>query len=283
MKMPTPRYVVYVDEAGDPGVKQKSVAELEAASEWFVVSAVVVRDIREQDVPAWVSDMREAVRAQGRSPIHYRKLSRSNQARVCRMLAGKDVRIFVVASHKTNMRGYQNKRMGSSFGRGEFYNWCLRLLLERVTQWCANRSKVEERGIEAARIVFSERGGHDYTHLRGYIDTLRTQAENGATFLKAKEVVPGVLYPGLCDVRPHSGLAGLQLADIAASAFFQGLDSKSLAYTIEPAIALQPRVAKAPRQRSAAGFGLLRLPFGHQGDIPIADRPLFEAYGYGWN
>lgn len=224
MKLPTPRYVVYIDEAGDPGVKQKSAAELEAASEWFVVSAVVIRDAREQDAPAWIADMREAVRAQGRSPIHYRKLSRSNQARVCRMLAGKDVRIFIVASHKTNMRGYQNKRIGSSFGRGEFYNWCLRLLLERVTQWCANRSKVEKRGIEAARIIFSERGGHDYTHLRGYIDTLCAQAETGRTFLKAKEVVPGVLHAGLCDVRPHSGLAGLQLADIAASAFFQGLD-----------------------------------------------------------
>lgn len=282
MKLPTPRYVVYIDEAGDPGVKQKSAAELEAASEWFVVSAVVIRDAREQDAPAWIADMREAVRAQGRSPIHYRKLSRSNQARVCRMLAGKDVRIFIVASHKTNMRGYQNKRIGSSFGRGEFYNWCLRLLLERVTQWCANRSKVEKRGIEAARIVFSERGGHDYTHLRGYIDTLCAQAETGRTFLKAKEVVPGVLHAGLCDVRPHSGLAGLQLADIAASAFFQGLDSKSSAYSTEPALALHPRVAKAPKQRSAAGFGLLRLPFGHQGEIPVSDRRLFEAYGYSW-
>ena len=141
----------------------------------------------------------------------------------------KDVRIFVVASHKTNIRGYQNKRMGTRLGRGEFYNWCLRLLLERVTQWCARRSAKHGKEVEPARIVFSERGGHDYTHLKSYIEYLKMQAEAGTTYLKAREVVPGVLSARLCEVRPHDVLAGLQLADIAASAFFQGVESKSSA------------------------------------------------------
>ncbi|WP_416366289.1 DUF3800 domain-containing protein [Sphingomonas aurantiaca] len=136
-----PQYVVYIDEAGDPGIKQKTAEALTKASEWFVVSAVVVRSSRDNDTVDWLRDMREAVRMPSRSSIHYRKLSDSNQARVCRMLANKDVRIFTVASHKTNMRGYQNRKIGSSNGRGEFYNWCLRLLLERVTIWCAARSK----------------------------------------------------------------------------------------------------------------------------------------------
>lgn len=283
METSDPQYVVYIDEAGDPGIKQKPTRDLSAASEWFVVSAVVVRSSRDRDTISWVSDMREAIRAQGRTPIHYRKLSTSNQSRVCRMLADKDVRIFVVASHKTNMRGHQNKKIGSSLGRGEFYNWCLRLLLERVTHWCANRSSIEGNRIYPARIVFSERGGHDYTHLRSYIENLRFQAVSGTTYLKAKEIVPEVLDPQYCDVRPHSALAGLQLADIAASAFFQGLDSKSPAYTLGPAIALKPRVARAPRQRTSAGFGLLKLPFQHQAEIPEEDRPLFEAFGYEWD
>lgn len=198
------------------------------------------------------------------------------------MLSTKDVRLFVVASHKTNMRGYQNKRMGSSLGRGEFYNWCLRLLLERVTQWCEHRSKLEERPIGPARVIFSERGGHDYSHLRGYVDNLRMQALEGTTYLKRREIVPAVLDPQLCDVRPHSGLAGLQLADTAASASFQGIDSKSQAYTTEPALELKSRVAKAPGQRVAAEFGLLRLPFASHGKIPVDDRVLFEQFGYKW-
>lgn len=282
MATPIPRYVIYIDEAGEPGIKQKTPQALEDSSEWFVVSAVVVSSARDRDTVDWVRDMREAVRAQSRAPLHYRKLSASNQERVCRMLGTKDVRIFVVASHKTNMRGHQNKRMGSSLGRGEFYNWCLRLLLERVTHWCANRSKKEGRPIESARIVFSERGGHDYSHLRSYIDLLKMQAQSGTTYLTAREVVPEVLDANHCEVRPHSALAGLQLADIAASAFFQGIESKSPAYRTEPAFELKKRVAKAPGQRIAAEFGLLRLPFRHQAEIPVGDRPLFEEFGYRW-
>jgi hypothetical protein len=108
------------------------------------------------------------------------------------------------------------------------------------------------------------------------------QAEAGTTFLKAREIVPEVLDARLCEVRPHSNLAGLQLADIAASAFFQDVESKSPSYTIDPATELKSRVAKAPGKRVAADFGLLRLPFRHQAEIPVDDRPLFEQFGYQW-
>jgi hypothetical protein len=198
------------------------------------------------------------------------------------MLSMKPARIFTVASHKTNMRGYQNRRMGTRLGRGEFYNWCLRLLLERVTHWCADLSTKERGVVEPAQIVFSERGGHDYNHLRGYIDTLRMQAVERTTWLKAKEIVAGVLDPALCVVKPHASLAGLHLADIAASAFFQGADHSSPSFTLDNALALKRIVPKAPKQKSAAGFGLLKLPFTHQGEIPVGDRPLFEAFGYDW-
>lgn len=282
MPAPTPQYVVYIDEAGDPGIKQKAREALESSSEWFVVSAVVMRASRDQDARDWLQDMREAVRAQSRHPLHYRKLSDSNQARVCRMLSSKDVRIFAVASHKTNMRGYTNRRLGSRMGRGEFYNWCLRLLLERVTIWCAAHSKRERKRVDPARIIFSERGGHDYTHLRAYLETLKMQAVAKTTVLRAREIVPDVIEPTLCEVRPHGALAGLQLVDIAASAFFQGTDSKSAAYTIKNAVTLKPRVACAPSRGGRADFGLLRLPFPQHGDIPEKDRPLFEAFGYRW-
>lgn len=136
-----PAHIVYIDEAGDPGVKTKADTS-DQALEWFTLGAVVVDARRDADVVDWLRDMREAVRAQSSlSPLHYRKLSSSNQRRVCRMLATKPVRLFAVATHKTNMRGYQNERMGKPLGRGEFYNWCVRLLLERVTCWCARRSK----------------------------------------------------------------------------------------------------------------------------------------------
>lgn len=272
------RFCVYIDEAGDPGVKAKAPV---GASEWFVVSAAVVSVERDADVVDWLRDMREAVRTQQRQTLHYRNLSQSNRQRVCRMLSTKHVRLFTVASHKTNMRGRRNPRIGKSLGKGEFYNWCLRLLLERVTSWCARRARLDGFEDCGARIVFSERGGHDYQHLKAYLDLLEAQAVSGHGVKLAREIVPGVIQPGLVEVRRHDDLAGLQLADIVASAFFQGANVRS-DEDLEPAFALHPRVARDANARSAAEFGLLRLPFKQHGEIPEGSRPLFEKFGYSW-
>jgi hypothetical protein len=275
-------YVVYVDEAGDPGIKQKGATARAMASEWFVLSAMVVSAARDRDVPGWAADMRDAVRKPALERLHYRNLSAPNRVRVARMLARKDVRLFTVASHKTNMRGYQNSRMGGSFGRGEFYNWCLRLLLERVSDWCARRSKRERGEIEVAKVVFSERGGHDYAHLYGYLDTLTMQAEQGTTFLKARQIVPGVLQTAYCRVEADQRVAGLQLVDIVASAFFEAADSTQPNYSLSSARELKARSAIGHRQSNQADYGLLRLPFPHRGEIRVEDRPLFELFGYRW-
>jgi hypothetical protein len=259
------RFCVYIDEAKDPGVKAKVPA---GASEWFVVSAAVVSAERDLDVVDWLRDMREAVRMQQRQTLHYRNLSQSNRQRVCRMLSTKHVRLFSVASHKTNMRGRRNPRIGKPLGKDEFYNWCLRLLLERVTSWCARRAGLDGFEDRGARIVFSERGGHDYHHLRAYLDLLEAQAVSGHGVKLARELVPGVIQPHLVEVRRHDDLAGLQLADIAASAFFQGANVRS-DEDLEPAFALRQRVARNAGARSA-------------GEIPEASRPLFEKFGYSW-
>ncbi|MEG8015890.1 DUF3800 domain-containing protein [Sphingomonas sp. 22R3R2A-7] len=271
-------FTAYIDEAGDPGIKAKTPV---GASEWFVVSAAVVSTERDHDVVDWLRDMREAVRMQQRQTLHYRNLSQSNRHRVCRMLSTKHVRLFTVASHKTNMRGRRNHRIGKPLGKDEFYNWCLRLLLERVTSWCSRRAVLEGLENRSARIVFSERGGHDYHHLKAYLDLLEAQAVSGHGVKLAREIVPGVITPDLVEVQRHDTLAGLQLADIAASAFFQAANIRT-AEDLEPAFALQPRVARDLRARSAADFGLLRLPFKQHGEIPEVSRPLFEKFGYSW-
>ncbi|MEG3124446.1 DUF3800 domain-containing protein [Sphingomonas sp. GB1N7] len=272
-------FSVYIDEAGDPGIKAKVPV---GASEWFVVSAVVLSADRDLDAVDWLRDMREAVRMQQRQTMHYRNLSQTNKHRVCRMLSTKNVRLFTVASHKSNMRGRQNPRLKKQLGKDEFYNWCLRLLFERVTTWCSRRAKLEGLDNQKGRIVFSERGGHDYQHLKAYLGLLEDQAVTGHGVKLAREIVPGVITPELIEVRRHDDLAGLQLADICASAFFQAANIRS-AEDLEPAAALLPRVARDRRARTAAEFGLLRLPFSKHGEIPEASRPLFEKFGYQWD
>lgn len=280
MDSSSPAYVVYIDEAGDPGIKTKSDTS-DQALEWFTLGTVVVDIRRDRDVVDWLRDMREAVRAQSLlSPIHYRKLSQSNQLRVCRMLSTKPVRLFAVASHKTNMRGYQNERMGKPLGRGEFYNWCVRLLLERVSKWCARRSQKDYNGIRPLKLMFSERGGHDYDHLFAYLEMLEHQTLNGGLVLKARHIIPGMVKRNLCVVKPHSAVAGLQLADITASAIFQAANTNAATHDLEPARALKPRVAREGKRQDPADFGLTAWPRPVQAPIPECDRPLFQEYGY---
>ncbi|MDT7529474.1 hypothetical protein OVY29_12440 [Sphingopyxis sp. SE2] len=129
-----PTFQVFIDEAGDPGVKPK-VIDGPHLTDWFVVSAVVVSYQKRLDVVDWVRDMNEAVRNLNSDALHYRNLSEPNRARVCRMLGRKPCRIFAVASHKDSMRRHYNPNLGRANDK-IFYNWCLRLLLERVTEWC---------------------------------------------------------------------------------------------------------------------------------------------------
>lgn len=273
-----PRFHIYIDESGDPGVKPKTVDE-PLWSDWFVLSAVVVAAEREPETVAWVHEMREAIGRKSRQPLHYRKLSDESRSRVCEVLGSKAVRLFVVASHKDTMRRHDSKRLGRSSSQ-EFYNWCLRLLLERVTQWCAAKCKKEGLTTQPARIVFSRRGGHNYEHLKGYLRKLEAQTLTGNLTLDANSIAPGVIVEGLCEVVPHANLAGLQLADITASAFWQAANSASPSHDLEPASMLIRRLARKGDQRRPNRFGMLLLPFAHQGDIPPADQTIFRQCGY---
>ncbi|MDP1026291.1 DUF3800 domain-containing protein [Sphingomonas sp. KR1UV-12] len=276
MELPNPGYVVFIDEAGDPGIK--SSPSVPAWTEWFTLGAVVVAAHREPEVRGWIEEMRNVTRSRQKPDLHYRNLSLSNKRRVARMLASKGVRLFALASHKANMRGHRSAALGR-MSPDQYYNWCLRFLLERVTAWCARRAK-QDHVSPVIKIVFSERGGHRYPDLVGYLKKLEYQARAGTLTLKARHIVPGVLVPELCEVRPHTSVAGLQLADIVASAFFQAANSALPTHELSPARLLSERMAKEGRSRVHANFGLTLLPLPHQGTIPAAERAIFEFYGY---
>lgn len=273
-----PKFLIYIDEAGDPGVKPK-LTDQRHWTDWFTLSAVVVSAARDREVVDWVADMREAVRSHGLKGLHYRTLSETNRERVTRMLGRKPVRIFALASLKDTMRDHYNRVLGRANDK-QFYNWCLRLLLERVTEWCYRRCLADKEPVAPAKIIFSERGGHDYNELRAYLTKLEAQTLTKTLVLKKRGLAPGIILSSHCEVRPHAELAGLQLADIAASAIFQAACSMSTKHCLQPAQNLKPVFAKCARTGQVADFSLVRLPFPNQGTIPIEDRPIFEHFGY---
>lgn len=273
-----PLFHVYIDEAGDPGIKLKTTKDPHW-SDWFILSAVVISNENHTNADEWIEDMNRSIRRSGQSPVHYRKLSDTNRRHVCRVLASKPVRIFVVASHKETMRAHRSLKLGKANDRN-FYNWCLRLLLERVTEWCARRGRMGEEDIFPAKLVFSHRGGHDYIELKDYLRKIAAQSMTGNLTLDRRGIVPNVIFESLIDVIPHNNLAGLQFADVAASAFFQAACSASRRHSLEPASELICRLARQGRRKRPDWFGMMLLPFPHQGDIPGLDRKIFELCGY---
>ena len=268
---------IYIDEAGDPGSRD-GLKYLGERHEWFTFGAVAVRSSREQEVVDWIGEMRDTVRSRQSGALHYHQVTKERRKGLCETLATKPCRAFVFASHKSNLRQYFNPRLGTMLSGERVYNWCFRLLLERVTAWAESWQKHEDGRISALSVVIATRG-HDYDHFCAYIDKLSWQRQNKQLFLKGPGLSAEHLDRSSWRLEPCAEVAGLQLADVVASAFYQAANNSSPSHDIRPALALKPIMIG---QESAANTGVTLWPLPHQGSIPAEARPIFEAYGYGF-
>ena len=62
-----PDFIAYCDESGDPGRKK-------SASDWFIVSAVLVKAAREPDIARWVQAIKRPMRNKVNPDLHFYKL-----------------------------------------------------------------------------------------------------------------------------------------------------------------------------------------------------------------
>lgn len=249
-----PKLTIYIDEAGDPGVRD-GLKYLSSRHEWLATSAVAIRSENERSVVEWIRELREVARARQAGVLHYHKITKERRRGVCEVLSRFPVRSFVMISHKSNVREYINPRIRKQMDDGTFYNWCLRLLLERVTDWALDWMKHNgDKRAEPLSITFARRGGHDYGKLFAYLRKLRAQKEAGHLYLSG----PGLCEPTLDQtnwrVAETTDFAGLQLADVVASAFYQSCNSASPAHDLEPALALRPIIASKGGTEANAGL-----------------------------
>jgi hypothetical protein len=273
-----PGYIAFIDEAGDPGIKR--FASGDPRYEWFTIAAAIVRPEQEPDLVDWIREATAGQKGRQAPILHYRNLTQGARQQVCDVIGTKPIRGFVLASHKSNMRRHLNPRLSTEERASRFYNWCTRILLERVTEWCALHSTADYGERRPVHLIFSQRGGHNYAMLRWYLFTkLQWQEEAGELFL-GRPVSRGMLRADLCDVLPTEQRAGLQLGDILASAFWQAANSGMANHALDPALALRRILARPGPGRSKANFGLTLLPMPEQAMIPEPDRPVFRRFGY---
>jgi hypothetical protein len=199
----------------------KTVRPIDAVggSEWLCLGAVVLRAKHDADVAEWVRSIQLKAGVRRETDLHYRNLPEFRKRIVCSELAKLPIRAFVLASNKKNMRQYRNQRAERVKSQQWFYNFCLRLLLERVTHFCYEHAKSDNASDRLLKIVYSERGGHSYGQTIAYHELLKNQAKAGALVLTKRRIFWEVVDWRLAEPASHKSSAGAQLADVMASAF----------------------------------------------------------------
>jgi hypothetical protein len=139
--------------------------------------------------------------------------------------------------------------------------------------------------MRAMRIELAARGGLSLARTRVYLwDKLRRQSQAQTTYLKRGDISWNVINPLEIEVFQAKRRAGLQLADVVASAFGQAVEVKPSGRVItQYADALRPIVAHAFRGGAIADYGLKLMPdppklwtIGLSQD----QASFFERYGY---
>lgn len=272
-------YILYIDEAGDDGLARIRPVDPNGASEWLCVGGFLTRSNYEAEAVEWVKNLRTQIDATQGPSLHYRKLSPTKKDAACAFLAKLPVKAFVVCSHKLNMKGHQNSRAAIRNGKQWFYNYCVRLLMERATEMCLKDSLKHFGQARPLRVIFSQRGGHNYGQTKAYWEILKRQAAGGTTVLNKREIRHQVLRFNLVDYVPHEQNAGLQLADIVASAFYQAVETSGRWFEVRHAKILEPIMAK--ERNVVADFGLALQPTNPR-DLNLTEdqKTIFRHFGY---
>ncbi|HEY8098518.1 MAG TPA: DUF3800 domain-containing protein, partial [Methylobacter sp.] len=260
--MPPVGYIAYIDEAGDDGLRQIRGHGVRGASEWMVMSCVLIKSERENEVLGWVKDIINNLNQHQLTQIHYYKLSYEKKIKVCEALASLNVRIFVLISHKRNMQGYKNIRAEKAKVNRTawFYCWMSKLLLERITSYCGVRSLKDYEETRTIRFEFSDRGGVQIDDIKAYYKYIGDQSRLGLLFNDRFDLNWAVVDTTEMYQYPNNIRAGLQLADIAASSFYAGLEFAEDGTTKpEPPKLLFPRICQDTKG-SRYGFGVKLMP-----------------------
>ena len=282
---PAYEYVAFIDEAGDTGLKNVRPIDLKGGTEWFVIGATLVRRANEKEVPKWVGNILADIEVRQRPDLHFRLLSPTRQVRVCALMANLPAIYFAVTSNKRNMRRYRNERVEAKVLSAQwFYNWCIRILMERVTDLVLRDSVKRFGSPRIVKFIFSDTGGHSYSQTKAYHALLKTQARASSTFLQKRVPKWEVMDYRLVSNEENRNNAGLQLADVVASSFYTAIDKLDTG-PCNPRAAelLKPRMAfeKVGDEKSITDFGLVLQPTpDYAVTIDEDQRQIFRFYGY---
>ena len=125
--------------------------------------------------------------------------------------------------HKADLNAKQ-----AFIGESRLYFYAVRLLAERLSWYCRDSFCAADAGDGSVDLVFSNRGGLDYTALRDYLDRLD---QNRGKY--AYSAAHNVIRPTQVETYSPGRRMGLQLADAVASSYFFAVEPSAYGLTEE--------------------------------------------------
>jgi hypothetical protein len=205
-------YVVYIDESGDEGFKNSS-------SKYFCFGAIIIKKENDLELPRFQKKVLKDISQNKRTPlkhIHFAALKHEQRKYICDSLAENKlpIRAFIVISDKRNISDQLTKDFNEE--KSKLFHYLVRHLLERISWFIRDdRANVSK----TAEVIFSNRKQLKMEKVKEYLKHLKNdkscRIEWSAFDIENVRVVN------------HDQLAGLQFADVFATAFrhyaFEGL------------------------------------------------------------
>ena len=239
-------FIAYIDESGDEGFNF-----LPGCSEWFVLSAVLVR--RTEDLK--MVDLTKMVKSELGKPIkkalHFRDLGHKERLSLLRQIAAANLRTISVVVHKPSL--ISPEAFNENY---RLYFYVLRLLCERISWYCRDNKITRDQGNGEVKLIFSNRSSMSYFDLRKYLSKLERMSDEGLT---DQQIHWPVIDTRRMETLTAGKRAGLQVADAVAGSFYYATEHSPLGLTQDYyARTLKPVVYR--RGKNYLGYGLKFFP-----------------------
>lgn len=243
--MKTPSFVAYVDESGDEGF-----AFEKGSSEWFILSAVIIKKPVELETVKLVDGIRNMLNKPPKAALHFRKIKHEQRLPYIELISQAPLRAISVLIHKPSLTRPE------IFSEGyRLYFYAVRFLIERISWFCRDHyRKSTDFGDGFAEIIFSNRSNMPYREMKGYLNLLHNQTGYYDIRIAWKHInldYIKALSPGK--------RMGLQIVDAVAGSFFYGVQCSVYGF-VEDRYARMLKPVMYRYRKQYLGYGLKFFP-----------------------
>lgn len=261
-------FIAYIDEAGDDGLggRYRQPGERGGRSHWLTLSASLWRLSRDMDAVQWLRAIKDQLPEQCRDrPLHCADLTHQQKVMCALALADKPFRSICVMANKSVIPE------GVYVEKNQLYFYMSRYLIERISWLCRDSRGSIPEGDGKVKIVFSRRGKLSYQDFRDYLERLKGFDDPEIQINWHVVDIPAI------EARDHSTRAGLQIADVIATAMTAGLEPDFYGNCERRyAEILKPRIYR--RRGNFLSYGVKLVPRADQIELTEQQRAFVQLF-----